>query len=682
VSAVRKQARATGVNDGVNDRDEGDDSPSISHELMGELFGADVESTGPLRYYQSLPVERRQLVLVALGAALMFLPLLGAVGLWDPWESQFAEVGRQMMVRHDWVQPWWEKTWFYSKPPLTMWLTNIGLWLSGAGATTPNQEMGIWADWGVRLPIALLSVAAIAFLYLAAKRLFGQRVGLLSALAAATMPLYCILARQAITDTPFVTLLTMAMCCFLIAEFDPTVKNRDPWLFAFYGLVGLSTLAKEIPFGLGIPGAVVLLYLLLTNDWELLKRVRLVLGGLFCLAIAVPWVLVMCFTRGLEEEGETFVHRYWLHDNFNRLLTGVHTTSPNAKFVYYIEQLGYCMYPWSALLPGALGVLLGLDPKVKADRAKVFVGVWALIPFVVISLAATKFEHYAFPCMPPLAILLALYVDKLWREGLRPHTFSLLMAAALFAMIGQNLWETPKILTDLFTYNPDRPYPTNLIADPWPIIGTLFAVGAVLAVLGMVRGKGKARNAGLVTLGAGFLLYLRIHLTSTGWSAMQLSSWTPREVMGGIFLAFGVLAAASALTSQRAWFLAAVAGCAIAFSGYLSWVHWEQLSAHWTQREIFHTYFTQRRGDEPIAAYQMNWKGETYYGKNLAHQIQDPNKMREFLREPAGTGGRHWVVTDSRPQYWKPFQQLVAAEGKHLEVKDDSDVKFFLVTVE
>ena len=40
------------------------------------------------------------------------------------------------------------------------------------------------------------------------------------------------------------------------------------------------------------------------------------------------------------------------------------------------------------------------------------------------------------------------------------------------------------------------------------------------------------------------------------------------------------------------------------------------------------------------------------------------------------------VVTDSRAQYWKPFQQLMASEGKRVEVKDDSDVKFFLVTVE
>jgi len=166
-----------------------------------------------------------------------------------------------------------------------MWLTNIGLWLSGAQATVPNQEMGIWADWGMRLPITLLAMAAIGMLYLAASRIFDRRIGLLAAFACMTMPLYAILARQAITDTPFVAFLTIGLCCFCIAEFDPNVKNRDPWLFAFYGSIGLSTLAKEIPFGVGIPGGIILLYLVLSGDWAMLRRVRLLWGVVFATLI-------------------------------------------------------------------------------------------------------------------------------------------------------------------------------------------------------------------------------------------------------------------------------------------------------------------------------------------------------------------------------------------------------------
>jgi 4-amino-4-deoxy-L-arabinose transferase-like glycosyltransferase len=681
MSATKRAAKAAADEIGELDLEREASSP-ISHRLLAELFGEDILSSGPLRWYLSIPVERRQLWLVIAGAALMFLPMLGAVGLWDPWETHFAEVGREMMARHDWVVPWWERVYFFSKPPLTMWLTNIGLWLSGAQATVPNQEMGIWADWGVRLPIALLAIAAIGMLYLAASRLFDRRIGLLAAFACMTMPLYAILARQAITDTPFVALLTIGLCCFCIAEFDPNVKHRDPWLFAFYAAIGFSTLAKEIPFGFGIPGAVILLYLILTGDWGMLRRVRLFWGGLLAILIAAPWVVVMCFTKDVEEEGENFVHRYWLHDNFSRLLSGVHTTSPNANFTYYIEQLGYGMFPWSALLPGAL-ITTAVDPRVRADRAKLFVGLWAFVPFLVISLSATKFEHYAFPCFPPIAILTAFYLDKLWREGLRRHTFSLLLSGAFFAMIGQGLFQRPKIITEMFTYNPDRPYPTNLIADPMPVVGAILALGGVVLLLGFLRGaKGKAVAWGAATVGFGFLVYLSTHLASTGWVSGPQGQWAPKDVMGGTFVLFGVLAALTAATSNRAWFLASIAGCALGFSGYLSWVHWEQLSPHWTQREILHTYYTQRQPGEPLAAFEMNWKGETFYSKNAVRQIQDPRKLSEFFREPAGPGGRHWVIIDSRQPYVKMFQQQLAAEGKHMDIKDDSSVKFFLVTVE
>jgi len=132
MSAARKSGRSAKDEEGLDDVDEGSDGGPISQRLLGELFGDDLFTTRPFQWYRSLPVERRQLGLVLLGASLMFLPMLGAVGLWDPWETHFAEVGRTMMVKHDWVAPWWERVWFYSKPPLVMWLTNIGLWLSGA----------------------------------------------------------------------------------------------------------------------------------------------------------------------------------------------------------------------------------------------------------------------------------------------------------------------------------------------------------------------------------------------------------------------------------------------------------------------------------------------------------------------------------------------------------------------
>ena len=494
----------------------------VSHALLDELFGEGFLKSGPLQWYLRIPAERRQLFLVLGMCCLLFLPALGQYGLWDPWETHFGEVGREMLARHDWVVPWWERVWFFSKPPLTMWLDNVGLWLSGAEPTVRNQEMGPWAEWGMRLPTAILCIMAIGALYIAAGRLFGRRVGLLAALACATSPLYCILARQTITDTPFVAVLTIAMCCFAIAEFDPNVKHRAPYLYGFYACVGLAALAKEIPLGVGIPGATLLLYILLTWDWGMLRRVRLFSGALLTFLIGAPWVIYMCFNKELEEEGETFFHRYWIHDNFGRALSGVHTTAPNAPWTFYVEQLGYGMYPWSALIPAALVTTVGIDPREKADRSKLFVGLWALVPFLVISLSATKFEHYAFPCFPPLAILVALFLERVWRDGLRPYTFLLLLTGGFFAMIGQALFNRPKIITEMFTYNPERPYPDHLIADPSPVITALVLAGGAAVIVSLLSGgKGKAKVWGLVSIGIGFLVYISSHMGLTAASGRR-----------------------------------------------------------------------------------------------------------------------------------------------------------------
>jgi hypothetical protein len=196
----------------------------------------------------------------------------------------------------------------------------------------------------------------------------------------------------------------------------------------------------------------------------------------------------------------------------------------------------------------------------------------------------------------------------------------------------------------------------------------------------MTGGKGKAKVWGLVSIGLGFLIYISSHNGPHGWTEVYSGKWQPKDMMGGIFLLFGLLALSAALSSMRGWFLAAICGCGLAFAGYLSWVHWEQLSPHWAQRQIMHTYYTQRLPGEPLGAYLMNWKGETFYTKNEVRQMQSPQKLEEFLREPAGPKNRHWIITDTR--YYKNFQQQMTNEGHQLKIWDDSSVKFFLVTVE
>src|SRR4029079_14852621 len=77
--------------------------------------------------------ERHVAWSAALLAAVVFLPYLGSVGLWDPWETNYAEAARVMLERGDLIHPHWEQSWFFSKPVLAMWLMLPGLWATAAG---------------------------------------------------------------------------------------------------------------------------------------------------------------------------------------------------------------------------------------------------------------------------------------------------------------------------------------------------------------------------------------------------------------------------------------------------------------------------------------------------------------------------------------------------------------------
>ena len=58
----------------------------------------------------------------------MYLPWLGATGLWDPWETHYGEVAREILARDDWISLWWaQEDWFWSKPILIFWMEALSM---------------------------------------------------------------------------------------------------------------------------------------------------------------------------------------------------------------------------------------------------------------------------------------------------------------------------------------------------------------------------------------------------------------------------------------------------------------------------------------------------------------------------------------------------------------------------
>ena len=170
------------------------------------------------------PPEGLVRLFVLLAACGLYLPNIGAFGLWDPWETHYGEVTRYMIETGDWVHPWWgykgEKIGtddgpgeqFHSKPILLFWMEAATIRAIGLSETA------------IRFPVALIAIVGLCAAYYALSKLLGRRRALFSTFVLMTCPVWYFLARQSQTDMPFVGTLTAAMSFFALALFGP----REP----------------------------------------------------------------------------------------------------------------------------------------------------------------------------------------------------------------------------------------------------------------------------------------------------------------------------------------------------------------------------------------------------------------------------------------------------------------------
>jgi 4-amino-4-deoxy-L-arabinose transferase-like glycosyltransferase len=576
-------------------------------------------------FVEKLSPEARLTLGLSLFAALLFVPWLGATGFWDPWEPHYGEVAREMIARGDYVHPWWESAWFFSKPALDLWLMAAGMLVTGTNDAGPWT--GIYTEWGVRLPYAAISAMGALFIFVAANRLLSRRAAVIGTLAILTSPLYVLLARQAVPDPVFVGLLSAAMGCLMLVLFDSDDTPRDGWAAAFYCFVGLATLSKGL-LGFALPGAVALVYFVVTGEWHRLKRLHLFAGSIIVLAICAPWYGTMFGFDGRDDEGKTFFERFIIHDHFKRLATGVYTSTPGGSFTYFVEQIGFDTFPWTFAFPGAAAIAAKVRarPQTPRERAMLFLVLWFLIGFSVFAFSATKFHHYAFPVLAPLLLLAAMWIEQLLDEGLRANAGAVFAGGVLYALVAHDLTLSPKHLTDMFVFNYDRPYPDRE-TDPRQIFLLLFYAAPAVAL-----------SPWLFDRAAQLFRFVR----SLFDKKLRAELRTAREQR---------MAGAPLVNAEppqdRKVAVAALCSLAVVFAVFSGWFFWRKLSPHWTQRDLFWTYFHQAAPGEPIGAFQMNWRGEQFYSKNTVREIarqQMPfTTLPEFVQGP---GARKWVLVE------------------------------------
>jgi 4-amino-4-deoxy-L-arabinose transferase-like glycosyltransferase len=727
----------------------------------------------------------------------LYMPNLGDHGLFDPWETHYGEVARNMVERSNYIDPFWGSPWdidgvkrerngFYSKPPLTMWLMAVGMQIMGDNA------------WGVRLLFPLLAIAALLSIYLALSRLINRRTGLFASLMCGLSPFYIFVSHQAVTDSPLVSLIIIGMMSLSLGLFDPRADDqasgvlqgftmmlltlvvlgqlwviwpmdRSPdaiyqspyqawflnlqwnlreyaivakgkgWILAlllaplclyiihrvrqlkqrrsfyfviFYICCGLTVCAKGW-LGWAPMGGALFCYLLLMGAWHWLGRAHMGLGLGLVLITGHIWVLAM-----LGGHHPQWMVRFIQHDHLNRLFMGVHSTDDGA-FEYFFQWIGYGLFPWIAILPASIAHSLSrlqILPKDQAhtklndssNRAACFellIFLWAILGLFLFSKSSTKFHHYIFPILPAFCILMSLFLNRLWQKQIQRHTLWMCTAMAVLVWVGQDVvrpsaaaGQGSQNWVNMFTYKYDR---------AWPIPPSQQGLEGLQ--------KSAVSTAWRKELYIPLTLTEQIPYSKALQKAVEDQVWTTRfsqPVYWAMILAFLALLA---MTLPIAWSKFLGIPALLVSAGYLSYffiaTYLPGIAIHWSQWELWDHYYQdcqvyapEEKADfqrhllqissripsqidrfprawckEPLVAFRMNWRGETFYSSNTTIPVLYSKDFKPFLKswgiwDQWQTGKEFYMFTErnriktelekSLPSHLKGQYKEIFGEGR------------------
>ncbi len=420
----------------------------------------------PLRF--ALMTNRTHLILLLCliaASAVVYLVGNGSVGLWDRDEPRYAQTSRQMLQSGDWVVPHYLDKPRTAKPALIYWCQAAAMKIFGDNEFAARFPSAIatvillivlsfifWKPLGSQLTTWTVFIFATSGLTIAAAKMCITDAVLLLWVTIGQICIYAIwrgnrswsvvivlavmIGLGGLTKGPVIlgmqatTLVALGLITWLSSWFDRRqLRQRGFPVIAQAGRPGIdlqvASIEESIP---GLPARAI-------KDSPSSTAAKILVAILIVTVIVLPWVLMV------NHRAPKFLSTSVQHDVWDRMMTPLeqHVGPPG----YYFLTVWLTFFPWSLLLPLAIGVAIHrrADPRVRFALAAI------LGPWIMLECVRTKLPHYALPVFPPLAFLTADALIRCIRGEIRNlQSKGFIIPAAIWSVLVAAVASAPWLL--------------------------------------------------------------------------------------------------------------------------------------------------------------------------------------------------------------------------------------------
>ena len=456
-------------------------------------------------------------LLIALVAALLFMPFPGAVHLFNQDEIALAAAAREIIVNRHYSQV---LVGSHPFPPLFVWMQAGSMLLFGAG------------NFAARFPNAVIGVITLVFLFGAGKKLVDERLGFWWALVYAGSWLPHLFIKSGVTDTVF------NFFIFLSIYFAfRTGYNRKTFRMAIFS--GLSLGMAVLTNG---PAAIIPVLLCLLAYWIWNKgklSVRLPHLGLIILFSLLPLLLWLGYEAATG--GWSFVKTFMAGQLQQPAGAG---NSFNGSFYYQWAILLLGCFPASAFLftylQGKKKTIYARPAAIETKDFKIWMWAFFWVALLLLSVVPGSAVHYLSLCYLPLSFLAAWQVYRFSEGKQRLYGWSIAILLCLGLALGLVIALLPLtgVYSELLSPYLDPQYaPAGLKTGvPWSVAETAYGIGYMIVVI--ISGALLMRrqvSRGLLCLFIGTVVMIeivvmhfapKIAARSAGFHAATQRDWT------------------------------------------------------------------------------------------------------------------------------------------------------------